>query len=51
VAEPKAAPAKGRLLTQHTGLPPRATGGLPPRDSGAGRLAEKPVVKPSRRGR
>jgi len=30
VAEPKAAPAKGRLLTQHTGLPPRATGGTRP---------------------
>jgi uncharacterized radical SAM protein YgiQ len=24
-----AAPTKGRLLTQHTGLPPRVTGGLP----------------------
>jgi len=23
------APPKGRLLTQHTGLPPRATGGAP----------------------
>jgi uncharacterized radical SAM protein YgiQ len=29
-AEPKDAPAKGRLLTQHTGLPPRATGGTRP---------------------
>ena len=26
VATPAAAPAKGRLLTQHTGLPPRVTG-------------------------
>ena len=29
-APPKAAPVKGRLLTQHTGLPPRATGGSRP---------------------
>ena len=26
---PAAAPVKGRILTQHTGLPPRATGGAP----------------------
>jgi hypothetical protein len=30
-------PAKGRLLTQHTGLPPRETGGAPPRSAVAKR--------------
>jgi uncharacterized radical SAM protein YgiQ len=30
VAPPKSEPVKGRLLTQHTGLPPRATGGSRP---------------------
>ena len=29
-ATPAPAPVKGRLLTQHTGLPPRATGGSRP---------------------
>jgi hypothetical protein len=27
VAMPMAKPVKGRMLTQHTGLPPRVTGG------------------------
>jgi hypothetical protein len=31
VAAPTKAPVKGRLLTQHTGLPPRDTGSRPPR--------------------
>jgi hypothetical protein len=45
VARPsgKATPVKGRMLTQHTGLPPR--------DNGAGRPAGKTTVKPSRKGR
>ncbi|MBK9197255.1 YgiQ family radical SAM protein [Candidatus Skiveiella danica] len=30
VAPPKSEPVKGRLLTQHTGLPPRASGGTRP---------------------
>jgi hypothetical protein len=28
-AAPAGKPAKGRILTQHTGLPPRVTGGKP----------------------
>jgi hypothetical protein len=29
--KPAAKPARGQLLTQHTGLPPRVTGGMPAR--------------------
>ncbi len=36
-AKPKAAPARGRMLTQHTGLPPR--------DNGSGKAASKPARK------
>ena len=39
----KATPVKGRMLTQHTGLPPR--------DNGAGRPAGKTAAKPSRKAR
>ncbi|SFC80740.1 uncharacterized radical SAM protein YgiQ [Polaromonas sp. OV174] len=38
VATPASSVTKGRLLTQHTGLPPR--------DNGSGRLAGKPARKP-----
>jgi hypothetical protein len=37
------APVKGRILTQHTGLPPR--------DNGAGRPTSKPAARPARKPR
>ncbi|MET0541791.1 MAG: DUF3362 domain-containing protein, partial [Variovorax sp.] len=42
-AAPKNTVTKGRLLTQHTGLPPR--------DNGAGRLAPRNAPRPIRKGR
>ncbi|OYU43362.1 MAG: hypothetical protein CFE44_18835, partial [Burkholderiales bacterium PBB4] len=48
-----AAPMKGRMLTQHTGLPPRVTGSAKP-GANAGvkssaRLTAKPAGKPQRK--
>jgi hypothetical protein len=37
-----AAPSKGRLLTQHTGLPPRVTGGAARPGSPVGAGKRKP---------
>ncbi len=48
-----AAPVKGRMLTQHTGLPPRVTGsakpGLTAGVKPSARLAAKPGAKPARK--
>ncbi|RYY71746.1 MAG: hypothetical protein EOO24_48675, partial [Comamonadaceae bacterium] len=42
-ASPVNSPVKGRLLTQHTGLPPR--------DNGAGRKPSRPAKPVIRKGR
>ena len=47
------APVKGRMLTQHTGLPPRVTGSTKPGSvigmKPSARLAAKPGAKPARK--
>jgi hypothetical protein len=40
-AKPAATPRKGQLLTQHTGLPPRATGGARAAPSRPGKPAKR----------
>ena len=42
-------PLQGRLLTQHTGLPPRVTGSAKPAVKPSARLATRPGAKPLRK--